>query len=305
MKNCPNGHEVNDNLNYCPKCGAEIIDNGAKFCAKCGNERKGKEKFCSKCGTPFEGVPTPQPIPQPTPSYDATETSTDYRKIIIPIVIGLVILALIGGGWFGYNKYTAYTAAKQAREKLISDSIESVRQDSLRMAEHKEKEELEAKKLAEFREKFTFGNLLALLKNYDNVGYAQKCGLSRIYKDVEDDGEIECTEIVYGYDVEKDGNNTVEAKSNNSCYLRYSLDSSTHAAMYFKNASDADYFQNIAKEYGLLVYDGSKYVPQKKISSGYHNVDSLDWEGDYAPTYMISDTSSENGWYIIHIGIDF
>ena len=132
---CPNGHEVNDNLRFCPKCGAELKDNGTRFCKKCGTERKGTEKFCSKCGNSFEGVPTPQPISQPTPSYDAPETSTDYKTIIIPIVIGLVILALIGGGWYGYKEYSAYNEKKQAREKFVADSLEKARKDSLRRIE--------------------------------------------------------------------------------------------------------------------------------------------------------------------------
>ena len=147
MKKCPNGHEVNGNLRFCPKCGAELKDNGTRFCKKCGTERKGTEKFCSKCGTPFEGMPTSQPIPQPTPSYDATETSTDYRKIIIPIVIGLVILALIGGGWYGYKEYSAYNEKKQAREKFVADSLEKARKDSIEAVKQKEeKERLEKEK---------------------------------------------------------------------------------------------------------------------------------------------------------------
>lgn len=302
---CPNGHEVNDTLRFCPKCGAALKDNGTRFCKKCGTERKGTENFCAKCGTPFDRAPAPQPTPQPTPSYDATKTSTDYRKIIVPIVIGIVVLALIGSGWFGYDKYSAYTAEKQAREKIISDSLEAVRQDSLRMVEQKEKDELEAKKLAEFREKFTFENLLSLIKNHDNVEAAKKCGLSLIYKDVENDGEVECVDIVYGYEVERGSDKQVVAKSDNACYLNFSLDTSTQAILYFNDAADADYFQNMAKEYGLIIYEYNKYVPKKRMSSGYHNVDSLDWDGEYAPMYSLSNVSSERGWYVVNIGIDF
>lgn len=58
MKKCLNGHEVSDNVKFCPKCGADIVERGAKFCAKCGNERKGMEMFCSQCGTPFDRINT-------------------------------------------------------------------------------------------------------------------------------------------------------------------------------------------------------------------------------------------------------
>lgn len=105
MKKCPNGHEVNDNLNFCPKCGAELKQSGIKFCKKCGTARKSAEKFCSKCGTPFDGIPMTQPTSQPISSYDESETFTDFKKIIIPIVIGLIVLALIGGGWWYYNYF--------------------------------------------------------------------------------------------------------------------------------------------------------------------------------------------------------
>ena len=52
-KLCPNGHEVNDKLNFCPQCGVEFGESTAMFCIKCGNKRKGTDKFCSQCGTPF------------------------------------------------------------------------------------------------------------------------------------------------------------------------------------------------------------------------------------------------------------
>lgn len=96
MIQCPNGHEVSDNVRFCPTCGAAIV-RGNKYCTKCGRERMGTEKFCSKCGTPFDGVPTSQP----SPSYD--ESSSTNKKILIPIVVGVLVLALIGGGWWFFK----------------------------------------------------------------------------------------------------------------------------------------------------------------------------------------------------------
>lgn len=119
---CPNGHEVKDNLRFCPICGAELQEKTMKFCKKCGNERKGTEKFCSKCGTPFEGIPTPST--QNTNHIVQASSSSTNLKIILPIIIGVIILALVGGGWFVYNKYIDTTAAKNAKEQAVGDSIQ-------------------------------------------------------------------------------------------------------------------------------------------------------------------------------------
>jgi len=300
-------------MKQCPYCNAQIADD-SKFCGECGKEYP-QDNVCPKCGaTVNEGDIYCEICGRNLKngsyvSSDDGKSGIDYMKILLSsllgIIVGIVILAVIGGSWYGCNEYAAYKERAAAREKFVTDSLEAVRQDSLRMVEQKEKDELEAKKLAEFREKFTFENLLSLLKNHDNVVAAKKCGLSLIYKDVENDGEVECVDIVYGYEVERGSDKQVVAKSDNACYLYFSLDTSTQAILYFNDAADADYFQNMAKEYGLIIYEYNKYVPKKRMSSGYHNVDSLDWDGEYAPMYSLSNVSSERGWYVVNIGIDF
>lgn len=113
---CPNGHEVNDSVRFCPVCGTELKEGGTKFCKKCGNERKGTEKFCSKCGTPFEGVPTPST--QNTSHIVQESNSSTNLKTILPIIIGVIILALVGGGWY----YWDYSNKKSAGKKELVDS---------------------------------------------------------------------------------------------------------------------------------------------------------------------------------------
>lgn len=54
VKQCPNGHSVSDDMNYCPVCGAEVSLNGIRFCPNCGKERQIQDRFCSNCGFPFE-----------------------------------------------------------------------------------------------------------------------------------------------------------------------------------------------------------------------------------------------------------
>lgn len=307
-------------LTTCPYCNAQI-ENGSKFCGECGKELP-QGNICANCGaTVNEGDLFCEEcgINLKDGSYASADygekSSKDNMKILLSsllgIVIGLVILALVGGSWYGYNAYSEYSAAKQARIKFVADSIEQAKKDSIKLAEQKEQERIEAERHEEFKEKFTITNILNLLKNYDNVESAQKCGFSLVYRDFEDGGgeDPDCLEIVYGYDVEKGGKGNygyeIISKSNYACYFKYNLDTSTSASLHFKDSSDADFFQEQAEKYGLLVYENSMFVPKKKMSSGYHYVDSLDWDGEYAPIYAIGRTESENGWYTVSIGIDF
>ena len=315
MKKCPNGHEVADSVRFCPTCGAELKDGGAKFCKKCGNERRGTEKFCSKCGTPFEGMPTPQPIPQSTPSIDATETSTDYRKIIIPVVIGLVVLALVGGVWYGYREYSIYRAAKAAREKFVADSLEKVRQDSIILAAKQNAEYIEKEKIAMFRKKFIFSNILALLTHPENASFAQKCGLSLIYKDSEkvtndEEGSEEGDyftyyDYVYGYEIEKgqkhDGylGYDIKATSNHSCFFNYVDGCDIVRRFRFKDKSDADYLFEIAKNYGLIESDGLYFIPKMKISTGITHYDEYNPYNENNILFSIRKPSKEGDWYDI------
>ena len=131
---CPNGHEVNDSVRFCPVCGTELKEGGTKFCKKCGNERKGTEKFCSKCGTPFEGVPTPST--QNTSHIVQESNSSTNLKTILPIIIGVIILALVGGGWY----YWDYSNKKSASKKELVDSPKFDSQDPNETVKEKKNE---------------------------------------------------------------------------------------------------------------------------------------------------------------------
>ena len=49
---CPNGHEVNSQVKFCPICGADL--RGTQFCTNCGGERNGDEEICPHCGKEFD-----------------------------------------------------------------------------------------------------------------------------------------------------------------------------------------------------------------------------------------------------------
>ncbi len=308
---CPNGHEVKDNLRFCPICGAELQEKTMKFCKKCGNERKGTEKFCSKCGTPFDGIPMTQQPSQPIFSYDEAEAPIDYKKIIIPIVIGLIVLAIIGGGWYGYKEYSAYTEKKLAREKFVADSLEQVRRDSIKLAEQKEKERVEAEKISAMRDELSWERVFALMKNIKNQSLAQKCGLEEIYKyEYYQEGEDEEPAVsydieIYGREVKKGtvtengGYASVDIISNSdhSCYLEHVCASDCGYTIAFKDNEDADYFFNKVTENGVIISNESFLIPKKSTFKGIRESDNWEFE-DIA--YGMSKVQYSEGWYVIY-----
>lgn len=86
---CPNGHEVANNVKFCPTCGVEIVS-GNKFCTKCGSERMGTEKFCSQCGIPFDVEPNINHI------VLYGRKSSSFKKYLPYILGAFVLLAIIG-----------------------------------------------------------------------------------------------------------------------------------------------------------------------------------------------------------------
>ena len=111
MKKCPNGHTVGDNVKFCPTCGAEITENGERFCQSCGNERKGTEKFCSQCGTPYLKTLS-------SPNVQAHKQKS-RRGLVIAIMACLLILVLGGVAWY----FLGNTKDKYSLEELAKATV--------------------------------------------------------------------------------------------------------------------------------------------------------------------------------------
>ena len=123
MKKCPNGHEVADNLKYCPTCGAEIIS-GNKFCTKCGSERKGTEKFCSQCGTPFDA------------EYGINHIFNDEKdnsiKKYLPYIIGAVVLLGIIGVFASRSLYGSDNSKSVVADSMaVNNNAQKVESDAV------------------------------------------------------------------------------------------------------------------------------------------------------------------------------
>lgn len=308
------GASVNEGDMFCQNCGLRVDENPTtelteatrKKCANCGALVNNGDMFCENCGMNLADGS----MPTNESSFDVSEQLTKLKKFV-PYILGILLLIAIGyGSFYGYEAYSAYKTEKTAREKFVADSLEQVRKKSIRLAEQKEKERIEAEKLENFRKKFTFSNVLNMLKHPNNTAFAEKCGLSLIYKDSEKEEGYEegqyftYYEYAYGYDVEKGSKKddsmgyTVNATSNHSCYFRFYSVSDVGMIFYFKNESDADYLLKIAEDYGLIMCDGNLYIPKRQSFKGYIKRDN-DFDPSENALFDISRRGFENGWYVI------
>ncbi len=311
-------------MKQCPYCNAQIADN-SKFCGECGKELP-QENVCTHCGvTVNEGDIYCEECGRNLKdgTYASAEygekSGIDYMKILlsslIGVVIGLVILSLIGGSWYGYNAYSEYRAKKEAREKFVADSLEKVRQDSIKLAAKLEAERIEKEKIERFRENFTFNNILNLLKHPDDASLAQKCGLSLLYKNsetivdnfMEEGDSYKAYDIAYGYETEKGSKNSeglgygIKASSTHSCYFNYLAGRGKTTLFHFKDESDADYLFEMAKDHGLIECCNRYFIPRKKVAKGITHVEEYDPESE--ALYGITQLGEMDGWYSLEIGM--
>ena len=270
-----------------------------KFCSNCGSELQENARFCQKCGTPTST--------RVDSSYQKEGEPKTNRKSLYALLAVVAALLLIICGAIYYSDFQENREIRQAREQFVKDSLEQVRQDSIKLAEQKEKERLEAEKVAKFREQLSFENFLGMLKHYENTSYANKCGLNLIYKNVDIEEWGECIEMVNGYDVEKGGKKEyggyeIIAKSNHACYFIHEICTSEGARLSFKDEEDAKVFYNKAKDYGLIKYGDTYYIPVKKLPNGKSiSVEEIDYEKIIG---TISSPTYDEGWYVVNFGLD-
>ena len=151
---------------------------------------------------------------------------------------------------------------------------------------------------------FSFDRFVTLLKNV-NAETAKDCGFSFIYADEDQPEDDPGTSVaVYGWGVEKcekqDFGYELNCISDNACYFYYQLDTSTQAAMCFKDKDDADRFIEKALAYGIVVMDDGYYISDKELPNGTVKVDSF---SDYSIlTQMMKpeyDEDFHKGFYVI------
>ena len=74
-----------------------------RYCTNCGNGIGAHDQFCARCGRPayeIAAVPTPEAdtsIPQPSQGPARSSGGGCLRNTIIALIVGIVLLAIIGG----------------------------------------------------------------------------------------------------------------------------------------------------------------------------------------------------------------
>ena len=135
-------------MKQCPYCNAQMTDD-SKFCGECGKEYP-RGNVCPHCGAKvYDGDVYCENCGRNLTdgSYANTniisdiiqeERESSFKKFL-PYILGFIaLIAVCGGGWYGYKDYSAYTEKKLAREKFVADSLEKARKDSIKLAEQKE-----------------------------------------------------------------------------------------------------------------------------------------------------------------------
>lgn len=93
MINCPEcGKEISDKAKKCVHCGKILIEEkpATKVCSDCGKENPIDATECVHCGCPFEEETT---VETPVQTAIAEKPKKNLKKIIIPIVVAVVVIA--------------------------------------------------------------------------------------------------------------------------------------------------------------------------------------------------------------------
>lgn len=126
---CEHCNNETDNLVFCPHCGLAQVctkcdrpfDRGAKFCGKCGGERKEPVKAPKQDPVPEMSRKSAMPTEQPVPQQSMPQQSKQRK--IPPVTIGLIIAALVFIAIIASN---AFTSPEKQIEKTVAKYMQAV-----------------------------------------------------------------------------------------------------------------------------------------------------------------------------------
>ena len=141
---CPHcGASISDGDTFCQSCGkkvdespsTDVADTIQKKCPYCGASVNDGNVFCENCGRNLAdgniGFTSNEVIPQ---TYETEENSSNK---IFPIILGVLVVAIIGGGlWYwssnnGNSKLTPSTNTIIQKGDSINEAITAVDPDSI------------------------------------------------------------------------------------------------------------------------------------------------------------------------------
>ncbi|HLS20782.1 MAG TPA: hypothetical protein VK056_03840 [Bacillota bacterium] len=128
---CENCNNETDNLAFCPHCGLAQVctecdhpfDRGAKFCGKCGAERKEPAEATKQDPVPEMRKQPTMPSEQPVPQQSMPQPPKQRK--IPPVTIGLIIAALVFTAILASN---SFTSPEKQIEKTVTKYMQAVEQ---------------------------------------------------------------------------------------------------------------------------------------------------------------------------------
>ena len=124
-QHCPYcGAVLNDDSLFCTKCGKELPKRIA--CPHCGASMNEGDAFCPNCGKSKneESVEhSEEQESQQAPDVSENNTSKKY----LPIIIGVIVLAILGAGWWSYKSSMEKTNVNL--DSLFTVNLEEVKED--------------------------------------------------------------------------------------------------------------------------------------------------------------------------------
>lgn len=90
----------------CSKCGT-TIDDGASFCAACGEPVLTGDDAADKSQVVAEPSPEPEPAPTPEPESEKSAPSSTNKRRLVTVIVALVVLIAAGAGaaFFLWNNH--------------------------------------------------------------------------------------------------------------------------------------------------------------------------------------------------------
>ena len=146
MIKCPGcGQEISDKAKKCVHCGRVLIEDKpvTKICSDCGKENPIDATECTYCGCPFDETVVAETSPVQT--AQAKKPKKNLKKIIIPIVAAVVVIAV---GLIIYN-------VKVVRPQKIREINDTTYKEAIELLDNGKYEEAE--------------ELLGTIPDYENV----------------------------------------------------------------------------------------------------------------------------------------